>query len=199
MAGRQALQFEYRQTADHWPLCIVRNFPGLDAEMKPEELRDMARQLQQAANETETKITTTTVKFEPMECVRCGVLDIECTCEVNSRSLKNQTAYYKRVGYAEVEMSAERPNEVLRFLLSQAAARIDLPVHLTKALTIYHWLSLDLHLECGVWAAGNGYEWFVMEKLQDGSYQLDSSNMSYGSAPYALKTVLQRLDGRGGL
>jgi hypothetical protein len=141
------------------------------------------------------EVKTTSIKFEPHECFRCSKSDLECGCEGNLRSLKSQNAAYKKAGYAELEMHAPKPPAVLLFLLSRAAQRL----RYTVGVTIYHWLWLDLHLDCGVWGDGaNGaYEWFVLEKLPDGSYQLESSDMGYGSAPYALKTVLQKMDGRG--
>jgi hypothetical protein len=142
--------------------------------------------------EKKSEVKTTTIRFEPTECFRCHKSDLECGCENNLRSLKSQSAAYKKAGYAEIEMRRPDPPEVLLFLLSRAAQRL----RFTTGVTIYHWLWLDVAFDCGVWGdGGNGwYEWFVLEKLADGSYRLESSDMGYGSAPYALKTVLEKMD-----
>lgn len=147
--------------------------------------------------ETEPKIKTATVKFEPTNCFRCGKSDLECGCERNLSSVKSQTAYYSRAGYPQIQMHTPHPPELLLLLLSRVARSL----RYTDGTTIFHYLWLDLHLDCGVWGdGGNGsYEWFVLEKLSDGSYQLESSDMGYGSTPYALKTLLQKMDGRGWL
>lgn len=46
---REPLEFRYTTTHKDEPLCVVKNFPGIDAEMTPEQLRDMALQLIQAS------------------------------------------------------------------------------------------------------------------------------------------------------
>ncbi len=143
----------------------------------------------------ESAVKTYTVKFEPAECFRCHKSDVECKCDKNLRSLRSQSQCYQRAGYPEIQIHTPHPPEVLLFLLTRASRTL----LYTSGVTIFHHLWLDLDLECGVWGdGGNGcYEWFVLEKLPDGSYQLETSDMGYGSTPYALKTVLQKMDGRG--
>ena len=45
------LKVTLTQTADGRPLATVKNFPGLDADMTPEQLRQMAGALLAAADE----------------------------------------------------------------------------------------------------------------------------------------------------
>lgn len=52
---KRTLQVEMSQTADQKPLAVVKNFPGLDAEMTPDELRTMAQWLIDAADECEER------------------------------------------------------------------------------------------------------------------------------------------------
>lgn len=142
-------------------------------------------------------IKTATFKFDPTKCWRCDKSAVECVCEKNTGSLKNQIVASQKSGYPQLEMYRPQPPQVLLFLLSRAARSLRCTDGVT--LTIYHWMWLDLHLDCGVWGDGGNawYEWFVLEKLPDGSYRLETSNMQYGSTPYCLKTVLQKMDGRG--
>lgn len=49
------LHVEMTQTADQKPLAVVKNFPGLDAEMTPAELRTMGQWLIDAADECEDR------------------------------------------------------------------------------------------------------------------------------------------------
>jgi hypothetical protein len=45
------------KTYDHKPLAVVRNLPGLDAEMRPSEMRALADALRTAADECEGRPT----------------------------------------------------------------------------------------------------------------------------------------------
>jgi hypothetical protein len=46
------------QTRDFQPLAMVRNLPGLDADMTPQQLRALAAALNAAANECEAQPMT---------------------------------------------------------------------------------------------------------------------------------------------
>lgn len=45
----------YTETRHHQPLVVVRNFPGLDAEFTPAQLRAMGKALLLAADESEAR------------------------------------------------------------------------------------------------------------------------------------------------
>ena len=47
------LDMVYTETRHHQPLVVVRNFPGLDAELTPAQLRAMGKALLLAADESE--------------------------------------------------------------------------------------------------------------------------------------------------
>ena len=53
-----ALEVVLTATHDGKPLAIVKNLPGLDAEMRPERLRELAAALLAAADDCEPRPTT---------------------------------------------------------------------------------------------------------------------------------------------
>jgi hypothetical protein len=47
----------FTRTSDLKPLAVVRNLPGLDAEMTPSQMRSLAEALREAAEECEARPT----------------------------------------------------------------------------------------------------------------------------------------------
>lgn len=55
MGDDRTLKFKYMKVKDGKTLVIVENFPGLDAEMWPEELIKMAKELEAAYSKVLTE------------------------------------------------------------------------------------------------------------------------------------------------
>ena len=95
------LQVILTQTHDGKPLATVRNFPGLDADMTPEQMRAMAAELETAATECEQGLTWQEEAdhlFARLQQIapRAVKLYSRPTCERDVQKLRRAMEYWER-------------------------------------------------------------------------------------------------------